>query len=204
MRALRKFLLICLVLASLASYHCWADRRQTSNASLTSDQLQVYGDFIKSLSKMNFKYLSNETFPLQLSSLGKETPCLQGVSLDSAAESNMTVHRLNQEVLQGHSINLVGKQEESSILKHRDADSAKAPSNSDKDGSGTTTDPGILALSEIVFDRSHHFAVVKYVFLCGSRCNSGAILVLEKVGSQWTGTTRRPCSFVLNNDNPRQ
>ena len=50
----------------------------------------------------------------------------------------------------------------------------------------------------------HHFAVLKYVFLCGSRCNSAAILVLEKVDPQWTTQNRRPCSFAMNRDNPRK
>ncbi len=132
-----------------------------------------------------------------MSSVGKDSPCLQGIQLDGAAESSKSVHLLNQELLRGQPIHLVSEQEESSLLKQRDAKPETADTNGAKD-------QGILALSEIAFDKSHRFAVLKYVFLCGSHCNSGAILVLEKVGSQWTGTTRRPCSFVLNNENPRQ
>ena len=69
--------------------------------------------------------------------------------------------------------------------------------------SGMKGDPGILALSEITFDQSHHFAVLKYAFPCDSLCNSAAILVLEEVGSVTT-QNRRPCSFAMNRDNPRK
>jgi hypothetical protein len=197
MQVFRKLLMIAAVLTSFATYSCWAGLSQPNNPSLTSEQQEVYGDFIKSFSKMGFKYLSYRTFPLQLSSVGKDSPCLQGIQLDGAAESSNPVHLLNQELLRGQPIHLVSEQEELSLLKQRDAKPETADTNGAKD-------PGILALSEIAFDKSHRFAVLKYVFLCGSHCNSGAILVMEKVGSQWTGTTRRPCSFVLNNENPRQ
>lgn len=201
MRRFRTFLLVGSGVVSLASY------RPLTGASrevpLTSEQLQVYGDFVESFSKTNFKFLSNKTFPLDLSSVGENAACLQGLQLEGADESRSTVHSLSPEVLRGHSIHLVGEQEESAILKQRDADAAAHGGNSTKDASGMAKDPGVLALSEIAFDKSHHFAVLKYVFLCGSHCNSGAVLVLEKVGSRWTGTTRRPCSFAVNRDNPR-
>ena len=64
--------------------------------------------------------------------------------------------------------------------------------NLQRDASGMMADLGVLALSEIAFDETHHFAVMRYAFICGSHCNSGAILVLEKVGSRWTATTRAP------------
>jgi hypothetical protein len=174
---------------------------QTSRAPLTSDQLQVYGDFIGS--SANFKYLSNKTFPLDLSSLAKDAPCLQGFQLEVSDESTKAAHSIGSQVLRGRSIQLVGEQEESKILRQRDADVAAHGVDSTMDASGMVKDPGVLALSEIAFDKNHHFAVLKYVFLCGSHCNSGAVVVLEKVGSRWTGTTRRPCSFAVNRDNPR-
>lgn len=198
-----KFLLLGIGVVSLASYRSWAGTSQPDKAPLTSEQLQVYGDFIESFSKMNFKSVSNRTFPLDLSSVGKDAACLQGLQLESTDESRKAVHSLSPEVLRGHPIHLIGEQEESAILKQRDADVAAHGADSTTDASGMTKDPGVLALSEIAFDKSHHFAVLKYVFLCGSHCNSGAILVLEKVGARWTGTTRRPCSFAVNRDNPR-
>lgn len=203
MNGFYKFLLLGIGLVSLVSYRAWAGTSQPDKPPLTSEQLQVYGDFIESFSKMNFKFLSNRTFPLDLSSVGKHAACLQGLQFEGTEESSKAVHSLGPEVLRGHSIHLIGEQEESAILKQRDAAVAAHGADSTKDASGMTKDHGVLALSEIAFDKSHHFAVLKYVFLCGSHCNSGAILVLEEVGSRWTSTTRRPCSFAVNRDNPR-
>jgi hypothetical protein len=193
----RTFLLLCVGLIGIVSYRSWAGGSRPDATSLTSEQLQVYGDFIASFRNTGFKFLSSRTFPLDLSSVGKGAACLQGLELEEKDES--IVHSLSPEVLHGSSIQLVSQNEEAAILRQRDSD-ASARSGA---APGVNKDPGVLALSEIAFDKSHHFAVLKYVFLCGSHCNSGAILVLEKVGSQWTGTTRRPCSFAVNRDNPR-
>ena len=44
---------------------------------------------------------------------------------------------------------------------------------------------GMLSLSEIVFDRTHHHAVVSYAFVCGGLCGNGSTLILEKDGDSW-------------------
>src|SRR5208283_1795077 len=110
---------------------------------------------------------------LDVSSLGGDAPCLQGLELERAAESGKAVHSLGREVLRGRSVEFVGEKEVASLLKERDEERAANPSGSKKDSTGTAKDPGILVLSEMVFDKSHQFVVLKYLFLCGSRCNSG-------------------------------
>jgi hypothetical protein len=172
---------------------------EPSKAPLTAEQSQVYADFIQSLGNANFKFVSQNTFPLDLSSVPKDAACLHDLQLDSTAYKS--IHSLGQEVLRGRAIRFLSEQEETATLKRRDTQNPSADSS--KDGSGMTKDPGVLALSEIAFDKNHRFAVLKYVFLCGSHCNSGAIIILERVGSQWTGTTKRPCTFIMNSDNPR-
>ena len=191
-------------LVALAGSCVWPGAPGPNKSQLTSEQVQVYADFTESFSKMNFKFLSNRTFPLNLSSIGKDPVCVRGLQLEGTEESSNAVHSLGPEVLRGHSIRIVNEQEESAVLKQRDSDGAAHGVDSTKETSSMTKDPGILALSEIAFDKTHHFAVVKYVFLCGSHCNSGAILVLEKVGTRWTAI-RRPCngSVVVNGANPR-
>jgi hypothetical protein len=178
---------------------------QLNRAPLTQEQLQVYGDFISPFaSKAKLKFLSNKTFPLDLSSLGKDAPCLRNLDLESGEESGKTFHLLGPDVIRGYSIQLVDSQEESAILKQRDEYVAAHGTDSMMDASGMQKDLGVLVLSEIAFDKNHHFAVLRYVFLSGSRTNSGATLVLEKAGARWTETTRRPCSFSMNQENPRQ
>jgi hypothetical protein len=189
----------CLCLLLLAPSRSSADRAQSDNSRLTLEQLQVYGDFIESMSKAHFSLLSNRTFPLDLTNLPKDSTCLHDIDLESSEAARKGAHPLGPEVLRGKAIRLVGQGEESVIMRQRDA----GGTNSRRDSSGMMEDLGILALSEIVFDKTHHFAVVKYVFICGSRCNSGAILVLEKVGSSWSSATRRPCSWAPTTDKPR-
>ena len=177
---------------------------QPNTSSLSSEQVQVYADFIDSFSRTNFKLLSSKTFPLNLSVVAKDAVCLQGVHLEAAGKSAEAAHSLGPEVLRNRSIRIIGEQDESTALKQQDKTGASGRTDSHGDGSGTPRDPGILALSEIIFDTTHHFAVIKYVFLCGPHCNSGAILVLEKVGNRWSAR-RRPCngSVFVNGANPR-
>src|ERR1700678_60436 len=170
-----KLLLMGLGLAGLMSYRS-AGVPLPYKTLLTPEQLQVYGDFIESFSKTNFRVLSNRTFPLDLSGLGKDAACLQGLQLEDTQESSHSIHSLGSEVLRGHSIQIVDEQQETSILKQRDSDVATHGKDYLNDASGIPRDLGVLALSEIVFDKSHRFAVLKYVFLCGAHCNSGAIL----------------------------
>jgi hypothetical protein len=59
MRRFYKFLLLAVGLASLALYRSWAGASQPNRSPLTSEQLQVYGDFIDSFNKMNFKLLGS-------------------------------------------------------------------------------------------------------------------------------------------------
>lgn len=206
MRGFCKLVVFAIGLAGLVSCRSSADALRVGEGSPSSERLQVYGDFVELFSKTNFKVLSDRTFPLDLSGIGKDAPCLRGIELEGTELStDKMVHSLGPEVLRGHSIRIIGEQEESAILKQRDAGLAAHGADFPKDTSGMTKDPGVLALSEIAFDKSHHFAVLKYVFLCGSHCNSGAVLVLEKVGSRWSATDaiRRTCSIMVNSSKPR-
>jgi hypothetical protein len=177
-----------------------AAQQELSKSSLTGEELQVYGDFVDSMSKAHFSFLSDKTFPLDLSNLPKESACLRGIKLEDAEAAGKRNHALGPQVLRSNVIRLVNAQQESAILRQRDADAV----NLKRDASGMMADLGVLALSEIAFDKTHHFAVIRYVFICGSHCNSGAIVVLEKAGTQWTGTIRRPCKFMPTQADPRK
>lgn len=199
-----KLILMSAIGVMATSFLLWSAPAQQITSSLSSEQVQVYADFIDSFSKTGFKLLSNKTFPLNLTVVAKDAVCLQGVHLEAAGKSGKAVHLLGPQVLRNHSVRIVGDQEESQVLKQRDASEAISRKDSGADGSASRRDPGILALSEIIFDTTRRFAVIKYVFLCGSHCNSGAILVLEKVGDRWS-VRRRPCdgSVFVNSANPQ-
>jgi hypothetical protein len=201
MKIFRMLLLLNVGLVTLASCKSGASTA-TSEESLTSEQAQVYSDFLERFARLNFTSLSNRTFSFDLSSVAKDAPCLHDLQFEEARKSSGVVHSLTAKVLRGRSIPLVSVQEESEILKQRDAKRATQSTMSKTDGSNAPIDLGILALSEVIFDKSHHYVVLRYVLLCGSRCNSGAVIVLEKVGSQWT-RIRRACSATMNQDQPR-
>jgi hypothetical protein len=200
MRRLFTLILSGTGLFGLITCPSWAAPQGLGNTSPTAEELQVYGDFVELMSKAHFSFLSDRTFPLDLSNLPKDSPCLRGIRLEGAEAAAKESHVLGQQVLRGTTIRLTNAEQESAILRQRDADGV----NLRRDASGMMADLGVLTLSEIVFDETHHFAIMRYVFICGSHCNSGAILVLEKVGSRWTATTRRPCKFMPTQDNPRK
>jgi hypothetical protein len=205
MTGLRKFLLLGSALLSLAPGRSWAGVPEFNRAPLTAERLQVYADFMNPfLDKAKFKFLANRTFPLDLSSLPKDAFCLHDLQHEGAEESSTSYHLLRPEVLRGRSIQLVDAEQESAILKQRDADVAAHGTASMMDSSGMLKDLGVLALSEIVFDKTHHFAVLKYVFLEGAHVNSSAIVVLEEVNGHWVETTARTCSAAINEENSRR
>src|ERR1700679_775763 len=109
-----KLLLMGLGLAGLMSYRS-AGVPLPYKTLLTPEQLQVYGDFIVSFSTTHFRVLSNRPFPLDLSGLGKDAACLQGLQLEDPQESSHSIHSLGPEVLQGHSIQTVDEQAESAL-----------------------------------------------------------------------------------------
>lgn len=192
--------------ATLAVSSCFSlpAASQTKGSTLSPEQVQVYAGLIGSFAKTNFRALSRNTFRLNLSGISKDAVCLQGLNLESSSGLETTNHVLGPDVLGGRSIHLLSPDEESAALKERDANAAERDDQTRRDTTRLTNDPGILALSDIVFDKSHRFAVVKYIFLCGSRCNSGATLVLEKEGGTWV-PKRRPCdgSVAVNVEDPR-
>lgn len=201
---MRKLLLSAVWVIAISVFPSLAAAHSNGSSSLTPEQVQVYADFIDSFSQTGFRVLLNRTFPLSLSVVAKDAACLQGVHLETAGKSGEGGHLLGPEVLRNHSIRIIGEQDESAILKQQEKGAAAVSTNSGGNGSGTPKNPGILALSGILFDTSHHFAVIKYAFLCGIHCNSGGILVLEKVENRWS-VKRRPCdgSVFINATNPR-
>jgi hypothetical protein len=202
MRRLCKLLFLVIGFTGVASYQPFAGASQPNSRQLSSEQAQVYSDFLDRFSKVNFKFMSNRTFSFDLSNVKKDAACLKGLQFERTEESSTTVHLLDAKILRGRSVPIIGDQEESAILKRRDVEMASHKADSKTEPSGTATDVGVLALSELVFDKSRQFAVLRYILLCGTHCNSGAILVLEKIESHWT-PVRHACSVTMNQGKPR-
>jgi hypothetical protein len=175
---------------------------QPSTTPLTAEKLQVYADFIDTMSaNKNFNLISNATHPFDASILEKNAPCLRDLVLQNSQDAKNTQHSLDPGILRGKPIRLVASDEEFAILKQHDSSAAAHPDPT-KQFSMENTYLGVAEFSEIVFDETRRFAVLKYVLRCGLQCNSGEILVLEKVDSHWIGNTRRPCKFLPKSENP--
>jgi hypothetical protein len=196
----RATVLIAVALASFVLYAAPSD--QPSKTPLTSEQQQVYADFIDIMSSnKNFNLISNRTYPFDSSILEKNAPCLRNLQLQNPEEAKNAYHSIDPGVLRGKSIRLVGTDEESTILKQRDLYVSSHP-DSAKNVSMQDTYLGVAEFSELVFDKTHRFALLKYVLRYGTHFNGGGILVLEKVDSHWIGNTRFACKFLMNSEHP--
>lgn len=56
---------------------------------------------------------------------------------------------------------------------------------------------GVLTLSEIAFDPTHHFAAFTYSFHCGALCGNGGTVILEMQHGIWK-ISHRQCSMWIS------
>jgi hypothetical protein len=197
MRASRSATAVALILLGLPRPGPSAQQPRFVKAPLTADQQQVYADFIESMSSSKrFRIVSATTYPFDISVLDKNAPCLKDLKLQDPKNAQKTIHLLDPDILRKNPVRLVNADEEAGILRRKDAEAAAHPNA--KEASIDDVDPGVLELSEIVFDKSRHFAVLKFVYRAGSHSNIADILVLEKLDSHWVGTARRPCKWSMN------
>lgn len=165
-----------------------------SSSPLTDEQLNVYGGFLDKFVGLHIKNLSSFTMPLDFNGFPKGRPCLSGMELENSPDVLNTSHTFGPEITKGRELNLVDPVEQTELLKQRDMASANQPKRAGQSGD----DLNFLILSEIAFDTTHRFAVVKYLRVCGEHCDSGATLVMEKVDGHWTTSSRRPCAMFVN------
>ena len=207
-------LLLAVGLVSVTAQPSWCSP-EPQEAPLTPELLQIYGDYFERILNVlrqrrqleapgqpTRTFLSNRTFALDLSRDTKYSHgCLQGIQFESTEESRR-VHLLSPEVLRGHSeIRLVDMQKGLAILRKEEAEGALH--TYPRGEPGFAENPGITAVSDVAFDKSHHFAVFKYKHFQsglqeGSYCSSEVVMVLVKVGNRWTETAARGCEGSAN------
>ena len=172
------------------------ERPVLSTSPLSIERLQVYRGLLNSLPPNQSKNLANQTSPFSLSGVPDGSACLQGIELENRSQSGRTVHSLGAEITEGRSLRLVDPTEQAKILRKKD--SAPPDQKRAEDSPKESSDSGFLAVSEIEFDKKHQFALLSYVFFCGSKCKYAATLVLEKHNEEWTAKTRRTCTVSVN------
>jgi hypothetical protein len=153
-------------------------------------------NLLNSLPTVQVKSLATQTSPFEISDIPKGSVCLQGIEFKNLSQSSQTVHSFDAEITKGIALKLVGPTEQAAMLQQKDLASPKQkPAEDSAKGS---SESGLLIVSEIAFDKKHQFAVLHYVFFCGSQCKYEITRVLEKVGGEWTTPARRVCKVSIN------
>jgi hypothetical protein len=175
----------------------WAQAPVLSSSPLGDDQVSVYEGFLNRFSSLKIRNLSSVTIPFDFKGFPDGRPCLNGIELDNASESLRMTHTLDQQITKGLDITLVGSAEREKLRKAGDALRASQKRTPSGNGQKVSSDSSYFVLSEIVFDTTRQFALLKYLIVCGQRCVSGAILVMEKRDGKWTTSSRHACAVFL-------
>jgi hypothetical protein len=184
----------------ILAWGCWSqDKPVLSRSPLSEEQLNVYRGFLETSSVLHIKNLANLTVPFGFKGFPEGRPCLRGIELENASESLRTAHTFGSEITKGMELRLIDPLEQAKLSQQQDASSSNQKEKLTKDDQKTNPELNFLVLSEIVFDTRHQFAILKYVFVCGQHCVSGATLVMEKVDGRSTSSSRRPCAMFVGN-----
>jgi len=172
---------------------CFAQKNATqsvaSASTLTGEQLAVYRGFLDALSSVGFKNLATTTIAFGPSEINPTSPCVKGLQFENSNDSGRSVHLLGPEIVEGRKLELVDSVQQSKLIERADNTKEPAPAAS--------SERGFLVLSEIAFDKTHQFAMLKYNFICGAHCLTSQTYVMTKVGEQWK-VNGRPCTMVAN------
>ena len=168
------------------------DKSILSKTPLTVEETEIYGSFLDSYLGANKEVtnLSDRTFPLDLSGPGDHNSCLKGIELNNLVEAGHTVHLLGAEIARGRAVKLVAWN------KHKDPDQSIKNGESVENAVKEGFKSGVFSLSEMIFDKTHRFAVFQFSFFCGSLCGQGGTIVFEKVGDKWRQSKRSCASWI--------
>jgi hypothetical protein len=173
------------------------ERPKKNVAPLSEDEIAIYRTVLtRWTGRKGSLNVSAKTFPLnQTSSLigSSDCACLQGIFLEGS-DAFHSFHELTTELLSGKNALLVDAEKQSEIA--RDNDPHRTRGRIAGDAVERAFDAGLFSISEIAFDKGHHYALVAYSFVCGSLCGSGATVVVEKTAGEWKITDRRCGGWV--------
>jgi hypothetical protein len=162
---------------------------------LSADEVAIYKAILQQFGKNDSGTLnvSATTVPLNpdshTSGLSREG-CLQGIQLENLDAASHSFHELPPEILIGTNAKLVDPKKHAKIAHANDPDRTMRPGKSVEDAVRGAFANGLFSMTEIAFDKDHHYAVVIYSFWCGALCGHGRTLVFEKVNGVWRNTNR--------------
>lgn len=203
MLALRLFG-IAVVLAVICSPQSTEDTPPTlSKDPLTPDQIVIYRTFLENyIGAPAPVHLANRTEALDPSSGddvedgadddADEPPCLKRLKLEFEKNSIGVAHMLDPNLAIPGRFVLVDPDQQEVTVKSNDPSKTMREGKSSTDAVDQAFATGLLTLSEIVFDRKHHVAVMSFSFWCGRTCGHGAVVIFKKKGGQWK-ISKKPC-----------
>lgn len=172
-----------------------------ATAPLSADEVAIYRAVLQQSSsdQAGILHVSITTYPLDPDSpnSGLTTPaCLKGIQLENLTEASHSFHDLLPDVLVGKGMTLVDPKRQAKIVHSNDPSNTirngKAIDNAVADAFATA----LFSMSEIAFDKEHHFGVVSYHFWCGSLCGNGSTIVFEKINDVWKDANRDCARWV--------
>lgn len=166
------------------------DKPIKSTTPLGTDEIAIYKAVLRTYSEQKDARLnvSAKTYPLDPSArtTGFDRPeCLNGVQMDNLSTVSHSYHELPPEVLPSEAMRIVDPKTQARIVHSNDPDKTMRKGKTVKEAVEAAFTTGLFSMSEIAFDREHHFAAVRYSFWCGSLCGHGSTLVFEKVNGNW-------------------
>ena len=186
--------LVVLLLAVSCAAGSDASKVTVSKSPLTPEQIAVYNVFLSAYNNGagGIVNLGNQTIKLNLSNQDADE-CLSGTKLENLAETNSTVHTIGPEAIDSKKYRLVDANQQAAQIRKNDPSRTVGEGRSIENAVSAAFASGLLEISEIAFDKEHHYAVMRFRFVCGGLCGNGATLVLEKIGDTWQ-RTKRSCN----------
>jgi hypothetical protein len=162
-----------------------------SNTPLTTDQIAIYRIFL-------FSYDPGLETPINVADTTSEfspesndlKSCLK--EFDSPV-SPQKLHRFTAEFSDFQNIHLI----DPNTHKISDPEIAIKRGESIDQAVKAGVEAGVLTLSEVIFDSTHHFAAFSYSFRCGVLCGSGGTVVYEFNNGKWI-KSKRFCSLWMS------
>lgn len=188
-------LVISALLLSYAVARSKSHKPLKATTPLSADEIAIYKAVLRDYSgdkDVNLNVAAT-TYPLDAnaSTTGFEQPeCLKGVPLESLSTVSSSYHELPPEVLPSKAMKIVDPKAQGRIVHSNDPDNTIRKGKPVKDAVAAAFSTGLFSMSEIAFDKQHHFAAVRYSFWCGALCGHGRTLVFENVNGDWRNANR--------------
>lgn len=180
MKRLCPFAVLPLIFLSL-SRPLSSAKMAANSPAFTAEQMEIYVLFFNTfLSEQKVPVvLAGKTDPLKLSP-DELKGCVSGIELPNMQRTKLASHPLGA----GFISQIKSRLFDSSRL--RTTSSLNSP-HQQRPGKQTSDEVkfGWLQVSEVVFDRNHRYAMMRFYFSCGALCGRSRLLVFTHDGDHW-------------------